>query len=881
MRLVLAGASVDVTPLAVEPPQYEVRHVPRLQLGDAALAGFAGGDLDRVDVLWQTVPAGVGTADSFTVEYRAAGGEWQPAVIGVPLDTGVESRVVWSASIPGLAWNSDYEYRVRHLRSGGLIGEYASGFHTRLPAGDATPFSFVAYGDSAAGAATDFRSVQARINQSDAAFAVLLGDNAYAAGTHAEHDARFDAARNPEATAWTASHLDYVTFGNHDVATAAGLPTEQDYSTPVPVAGVTSNVAPPASERPEHNYSWDHGSVHFVTFDSNALADAERLDGLLDWVTADLTASTATWKIAVAHHPVAGVPDKPQSPADVYYRQVVARLRAAGVDLLMTGHSHTYARTFPLTGQLGGVATFVEQASADRFVAGQGLVQLVCGVGGVEIRTGGFDGFPFVAAGFSGSTPTAARPGFSRIDVSSDRLAVSYVAADDGSVIDTFAIEKHATTTASFRQGVGGFTGTIDTSLRQSAPITSFAAATSLKVDADNPTDTMQAAQGLLRFRNLFGSQPGRIPLNATILSATLELDVTNGGDAFDLHRMLVPWSARSTWKSRGNGIQADGVEASAFADASTGGIRTGTASFDVSASLRQWQTRPATNYGWALLPTGTDGIDFLSAESVSPPRLTVTYSMSAPAAASPARFHVVDGTSAAVARLATGGVHLGMAPLPATAAAPRGIAASPDGSRLWVIGAGGDVSVHDAEMRRLGGWKATGLVNPTGIAVAGRDIWVSDAGSGRIVVFGDAVPRLSGSQSESRSFGLAAENANPQDLATNGRAVWVVDAADTDRVFVYRATTGAAIGSWSLASVNAAPTGITIDPTGRSMSIWVVDATRHRVYGYARGRTLRSGRGVASSSFALVADLADPQGIADPPARSDRGLRPVLSGRD
>lgn len=182
------------------------------------------------------------------------------------------------------------------------------------------------------------------------------------------------------------------------------------------------------------------------------------------------------------------------------------------------------------------MATLVDQASAGKFVAGQGLIQLVSGVGGVESRSGTFGAFPFVAAGFSGSTPAAARMGFSRIDVAADRLTVKYVAADNGAVMDTFTIEKEAT------------------------------------------------------------------------------------------------------------------------------------------------------------LP----------------------------------QFYVVDRTTSRVDQLAPSGAQLGLAPLPAAVAVPQGIAASPDGSRLWVLGAGGAVSVYDAGMRRLGAWTATGLVRPTGIAVAASSFALS-----------------------------------------------------------------------------------------------------------------------------------------------------------
>ena len=121
--------------------------------------------------------------------------------------------------------------------------------------------------------------------------------------------------------------------------------------------------------------------VHYATFDSNSVDDAARLDAQLDWLEADLAASTARWKIVVAHHPVAGTPDKSEQSADNYYKQVVPRLRAAGVDLLLTGHSHTYSWTYPLIGNDGDNATFVVDADND-YAKGAGLVQVVSGVGG-------------------------------------------------------------------------------------------------------------------------------------------------------------------------------------------------------------------------------------------------------------------------------------------------------------------------------------------------------------------------------------------------------------------------------------------------------------------------------------------------------------------
>ena len=156
-RILLAGEPVG----GAIAPQFTINQSPRLQPGDAPLVGYAGSEFDRVDVLWQTVPAGAGIQDSFVVDYRPvdASGAWQVAALNAAIDTGVEGRVVRSATITGLAWNAAYEYRVRHLRGEAIVAEYGSPFRTRLRAGDETRFSFAAYGDSAAPAVDGFREI--------------------------------------------------------------------------------------------------------------------------------------------------------------------------------------------------------------------------------------------------------------------------------------------------------------------------------------------------------------------------------------------------------------------------------------------------------------------------------------------------------------------------------------------------------------------------------------------------------------------------------------------------------------------------------------------------------------------------------------------------
>jgi hypothetical protein len=145
-------------------------------------------------------------------------------------------------------------------------------------------------------------------------------------------------------------------------------------------------------------------------------------------------------------------------------------------------------------------------------------------------------------------------------------------------------------------------------------------------VDDDDPPGTGRDTQGLLRFDDIFGRGPGRIPGNAQIVSATLHLHVTNPGDLVQMHRMLADWDESSTWNSLEAGVQVDGGEAAATSDAFQRMTSTGVWPVDVTSSLQTWLIDPQSNLGWVFRPTGADGIDFSSSESPAPPELIVRY---------------------------------------------------------------------------------------------------------------------------------------------------------------------------------------------------------------------------------------------------------------
>ena len=148
-----------------------------------------------------------------------------------------------------------------------------------------------------------------------------------------------------------------------------------------------------------------------------------------------------------------------------------------------------------------------------------------------------------------------------------------------------------------------------------------------MKADASDTVGGQTGAmQTVLRFEDIFGAGPGRIPAHAQILSAQLELEVNDGGPSLDFHRILQAWQDSATWDSFQNGIQTDGVEAERQPDVQSGRVTGPVLRLDVTTSVQAWLDDPSTNYGWVLLSNSDDGVGFRSADGNGPPRLTVTY---------------------------------------------------------------------------------------------------------------------------------------------------------------------------------------------------------------------------------------------------------------
>jgi len=104
----------------------------------------------------------------------------------------------------------------------------------------------------------------------------------------------------------------------------------------------------------ENYYSFNYANIHFVVLDSQE-SSADSDSAMLNWLQRDLDHNRKTWLIAAFHHPPYTKGDHDSDDAaDSGGRMIRMRekvlplLENAGVDLVLSGHSHVYERSYLL-----------------------------------------------------------------------------------------------------------------------------------------------------------------------------------------------------------------------------------------------------------------------------------------------------------------------------------------------------------------------------------------------------------------------------------------------------------------------------------------------------------------------------------------------------
>jgi hypothetical protein len=237
--------------------------------------------------------------------------------------------------LAGLAANTTYQY---DLRNAGVDPTPAvvDQFRT-APLPGAGTIRLIAFGDSGTGSSAQSRIATA-IQGDTFDFAIHNGDVAYSRGTFAEFEGRFF----PFYRNWLRRKAIFPAIGNHDEMTNSATPYRKLFVLPRDGA---SAAYPNNAER---FYSFDYGPVHFIALDTEAafLSSARRQEQLA-WLTADLQASQdQPWRIAFFHRPPYS--SGTEHGSDLAIRQAFGPLfEQYNVQLVLTGHEHSYERTVP------------------------------------------------------------------------------------------------------------------------------------------------------------------------------------------------------------------------------------------------------------------------------------------------------------------------------------------------------------------------------------------------------------------------------------------------------------------------------------------------------------------------------------------------------
>ncbi|MCA9140059.1 MAG: tandem-95 repeat protein [Planctomycetales bacterium] len=280
---------------------------------------------------------------------------------------------------------------------------------------------------------------------------------------------------------------------------------------------------------------------------------------------------------------------------------------------------------------------------------------------------------------------------------------------------------------------------------------------------------------------------------------------------------------------------------------------------------------------------SGSDSFSYVATDTLLDSRVA-TVNLDVRAMVVSTKFFVVDTDVESTFEYASDGTLVATNGLRDNNRGAQGAAASSDGSNIYVVNGNLRVFVYDDAGGYQGFWTAVGPERADGIATDDTDIWILDRKLDIVFHYANAAALRGGEIAATDSFGLHANNKNGKGITTDGTHLWIVnDIGGLDKVYKYTID-GTYVGRWNIDPVNEKPTGITIDPTGATDDIWIVDNLTDSIYQYNGGASRIEGSAIADAVFTLDAANTNPQGIADPasvvatPAPASQSIPPVTT---
>lgn len=219
-----------------------------------------------------------------------------------------------------------------------------SGLSSTISAADVT---FTGAGDIAV-CGSDGSERTARLLDLQAGFVFSLGDNVYPSSTTELLTRCYEPSWGRHRT------RTYAVPGNHDWEVQNGAPY---------FAFFGAAAGPPGLGY----FSFDIGAWHVLALNSNIAAHPGSAQ--YEWARQDAAAARGTCALALWHHPVFSSGGYGNNP---HMKEMWRLLDAANVDVVVTGHEHSYERFAP--------------QNADGQPTSLGMRQFVVGTGGAQLR---------------------------------------------------------------------------------------------------------------------------------------------------------------------------------------------------------------------------------------------------------------------------------------------------------------------------------------------------------------------------------------------------------------------------------------------------------------------------------------------------------------
>lgn len=330
----LQSAPPAAVPAAPPPPLRvpdRVRHLPTA-LPDRVVLTIPGDPATSRAVTWRTAVGARAALAQLALAGDNKRFEGKAATVRAattPLKSDLSEAAYHSATFAGLLPKTVYAYRV------GDGDNWTEWYQFRTAAREVEPFSFLYYGD----AQNDIRDHWSRVVRESLrdgprpAFLLHAGDLINHANADGEWGEWFAAG------GWLNAGVPSVaTPGNHEYAPLLGLSKHWRPQFALPENG------PPGLGLEETVYSFDYQGVRFISLNSNT-KQAEQIP----WLESKLASrSGIKWVILTFHHPIYSTAMLRDS----------GKLRALwqpvfdkhGVDLVLTGHDHSYGRSGLLVG---------------------------------------------------------------------------------------------------------------------------------------------------------------------------------------------------------------------------------------------------------------------------------------------------------------------------------------------------------------------------------------------------------------------------------------------------------------------------------------------------------------------------------------------------